>query len=137
MKRGKLKQTGHLLAAILIMIHGFASFEDKDFKAAAGYLGVAVLALIVAGLHKFINRTFSQADVAFLLLESVTLFYSGWEYREEGRFALSYFIIAAAIGYFIWAFFSLIFKDDHRGHSSSQGKRKKQRHSSSSPTHEV
>ncbi len=131
MKKGKLKQAGHLLAGVLLMIHGFASFEDKDFKAAAGYLGVAILALMIAGLHKFINRTFSQADVAFFLLEAVTLFYSAWEYRDEERFALSYFITAAGIGYFIWAFFSLIFKDDHRGHGSSQTGGRKQRHKSS------
>lgn len=135
MKKGKLKQAGHLLAGLLILVHGFAAFEEKDFKAAAGYLVVAVIALIVAGLHKFINRTFNQADLAFFFLEAATLLFSAWEYREEGRLVLSYFIAAAGIGYFIWAFFTLIFKDDHHGeHHSSQ--RSSRRRSSSSRAHE-
>ena len=136
MKKGKLKQGGHLLAGLLILVHGFAAFEEKDFKAAAGYLGVAILALIVAGLHKFINRNFRQADVAFFFLEAATLLFSAWEYREENRIVLSYFIAAAGIGYLLWAFFSLILKDEHeRRHSETHRNRKRLR-STSSRTHD-
>ena len=112
-KKDRVKQVWHLFAGLLILMHGFASFEENDFKSAGGYIGVALLALVVAGVHKYIDRSFNNADVAFFLLEAVTLSYSAWDYGEEDKKVLSYFIGAAAILFFIMAIVSLISTDEH------------------------
>jgi len=42
----KLKQLSHLLASVLILMHGFSAIEEGNFKSSAGYFGIAIIALI-------------------------------------------------------------------------------------------
>jgi hypothetical protein len=127
MKRITLAQITHLVGSILILIHAFSSFEDKDFKAAAGYFCVAIFALLVAGLDKYIAKRFNQADVAFFLLEGVTLLYSGWDYKMEGNLIMFYTLTFFGGLYFIISFASLLFADNHKKYHHSRRRHSKQR----------
>jgi len=85
----------------------------------------------VAGLYKSINRQFHQADVAFFLLEAVTIFYSGWDYNEKGHKALFYIMAIIAALYFLFAFACMIFYDTHhKKHASDKSHRRVRRTSS-------
>jgi uncharacterized membrane protein HdeD (DUF308 family) len=113
MKKRQFKQAGHLLAGVLILVHGIAAFRQRDFEAAVVYLVIAILVLAIAVSHRYMNQRFRRVDVAFFLLEAATLIFSAWEYRAEKGYILSYLMFAVGIGYAIWACLTLIFEDSH------------------------
>jgi hypothetical protein len=125
LKKNRVRQLGHLIAGLLILAHGFASFEASDFKSAGGYIGVALLAFIVAGLYKRIERSFHNGDVAFYLLEAVTLSYSAFHYQEESKVFLSYFTGTAAVLFFIVAIVCLSINDEPKRKRSRRYRRKR------------
>ncbi len=125
MNKEKWQQLAHTIAGIITLIYGFDTFEQGD--SAAAYLGLAVLFMIVAGIHKWIVKQFMQADAAFFLLEAVTIIYTAWHYKIKGHQYLYYAIALAGSAYFIFCIFSLITESKHgRRHS---GRRKRRRSS--------
>ena len=128
MKREKLLQLGHLTAGIITLIYGFDTFEAADFSSAASYLSLAIIFTIVAGCHKWMTEKFMKADVAFFLLESATITYSGWHYKAKGHPYLFYIMSVAGTFYFIFAIFSLVSKEKPKHRSY---RKKRRRHSSS------
>jgi hypothetical protein len=127
MRRITLSQIIHLFAGILILMHGFSSFEDSEFKLATGYFCIAIVSLLVAGLDKYVNKKFNRADVAFFLLESITLLYSAWDYKMEGKNSMFYIIAVFGILYIILSFATLIFSGNHKNHASSHRPRKRKK----------
>ena len=125
MKKDKLQQLIHLVAGIIVLIYGFDSFEAGDFLSATVYLTMAIIFLIVSGTHKWIMQKFMKADVAFFLLESATILYSGWRYKLHGHLYLFYTMLAAATLYFVFAVASLFAKDKPKRHSRKRKRRKR------------
>jgi hypothetical membrane protein len=113
-KTDRVKQAWHLFAGLLVLMPAFSSFEGGDFKSAAGYFAVAMLALIAAGVHKHIERNFQSADIPFFLLEAITLSYSAWHYREEGRQFLSLLVGAVAVVFLFLAIKCVMTSDEPR-----------------------
>jgi hypothetical protein len=127
MKRITLTQTTHLVGSTLILIHAFSSLEDMELKAAAGYFCIAIFALLVAGLDKFIAKRFNQADIAFFLLEAVTLLYSAWDYKIESNIVLFYTMAIFGSFYLILSFASLLLSHNHKKPQRSRRHRSKRR----------
>lgn len=125
MKREKLQQLGHLIAGIITLVYGFDAFEAKEFSSAASYLTLAIIFLVVAGMHKWISVKFISSDVAFNLLEATTIIYSGWNYKMKGHPVLFYLMAIAGIFYIIFAIINLFPKSAPRHRSSSRKKRKR------------
>ncbi|MDB5248457.1 MAG: hypothetical protein JWQ40_2851 [Segetibacter sp.] len=130
MNKEKLQQLGHLLAGLIVMIHGFDSFESGDYKPAAGYLGVAVLFMLLAGWHKSITQQFLQGDVAFFLLEAVIMFYAAWDYSNKGHTVMFFGMAIAGAVFVIFALVSILLNNDMP--SRNKSRRKKRRRSSPS-----
>ena len=129
MKREKLLQLAHIAAGIITLIYGFDSFEAGNFSYAAYYLSLAIIFMIVAGSYSWIAKKFMKADVAFFLLESTTIIYSGWLYKLKGHQYLFYTMVAAGALYFIFAIISLFSKEKTK-HRSRTKKRKRRSQSS-------
>lgn len=125
MKTEKLKQLGHLIAGIITLIYGFENFESGAFLSSAYYLSLAIIFLIVAGSHKWIAEKFLMADVAFYLLESATIIYSGWNYKLKGHHYLFYTMLFAGLVFFIFAILSLKTEDKPKRRRSKSRKRKR------------
>lgn len=75
MKREKLEQLAHIIAGVIILIYGFEALEAGEFKAAASYLTVAIIFMIVAGAHVWLLKKFKQSDVTFFIGSSYTLLF--------------------------------------------------------------
>jgi hypothetical protein len=127
MKRITLAQITHLVSSVLILIHAFSSLEDGEIKAAVGYFCIAIFALLVAGLDRYIAKRFNQADVPFFLLEAVTLLYSAWDYRIEGNTTLFYTMAIFGSLYVILSFASLLLSDNHKKQHKSRRRGSKRR----------
>ncbi len=129
MNKEKMQQLGHVIAGLIIMVPGFDAFERGDFKSAAGYLGVAVLFMLLAGWHKSFTQQFLQGDAAFFLLEAAIMFYSAWDYNTKGKTVLFFGMGAAGV---IFVFFSLFSIKSNSDMPKRRKRRKKRRRSSPS-----
>ncbi|HEX8459799.1 MAG TPA: hypothetical protein VF623_00150 [Segetibacter sp.] len=127
MIKEKMLQLAHLTAGIITLIHGFDTFGTGDFKSAGGYLSLAVLFILVAGVNKWMSKQFLQANVAFFLLEAVTIIYSGWHYNTKGHKVFFYLMAAAGIVYFVLALLNI-----NSAERTGKKRRSKKRRSSSS-----
>lgn len=103
MNKEKKHLVFHIIAGLIVLYHGFESFEKANFLSAAEYLGSSLLFFIVAGLHKPFNNRFHYADTAFFCLESITILYSGWHYKTIGNNFIYILHVIAGIGFFILA----------------------------------
>lgn len=117
MNKEKWQQLGHLIAGLIIIVHGFDTLERGDIFSAAAYFSLAIMFMIVAGAHKNIRRSFMQSDVAFFLLEAVTIFYSGWHYKQTGMPVLYYAMLTAGVSFMVFATFSMETDERPRRHS--------------------
>lgn len=128
MNTEKIQQLGHVVAGLIIMVHGFDSFESGDFKSAGSYLGVAILFILLAGWHKSVTQRFLQGDAAFFLLEAVIMFYSAWDYSTKGKTGLFYGMAVAGVIFVIFALISIKLSADMP--KKRKSRRKKRRRSS-------
>lgn len=128
MKKEKWQQILHMVAGILVIVFGFHSFESRNFSSAAYYLTLAIIFLIVAGAHPWVIDKCRNADVAFNLLESVTLIYSGFLYKDRGDQILFYLITLAGC-FFTASAIHNFFSRSHFKYKSPRRK-KRNRHSS-------
>ena len=83
MKTEKKQQVAHLIAGFILLLQGFDWFEKGLSISQSLYLLLASTFLLVAGLHKWMQRTFQNSDTAFFLIEAAALFYSAVIAREE------------------------------------------------------
>lgn len=128
MNKQKLQQLAHLAGGLIIMVHGFETFEEGDFKASAGYLGASIAIMVLAGWHKTIVQRFLQGDVAFFLLEAMIMVYSAWHYKTKGS-EISFYIMATfAVLFFLFSIIS-ISKNSDMPRRSRRSKRKRKKSS--------
>lgn len=127
MKKDKLLQLFHLIAGLIILSHGFELFEDADTSSTSIYLSLGASFLLIAGLHKWLNKSFQQADVAFFLIESVALAYSAWHYYEIENVILPYLLGFAALVYLIIALYVFIYHSDKVKRPSGRKRKRKKR----------
>lgn len=123
MKKNKIHQLLHLVAGIITLVYGFDTFEAGDFLSATYYLSLAIIFLIVAGSHTWISQKFLQADVAFYLVEGITIIYSGWLYKIKGHLFLFYIMSAAGGFYLIFSLIRFFFEEKPK-HRLKRGKRR-------------
>jgi len=127
MKKEKMQQLGHLVAGIVTLIYGFDAFEAGDFTSSTGYLSLAVLFMLVAGLHKWVSKQFIQSDFALFFFEAITILFCGWHYNMKGNDVLFYEMIGTGTLYIVFALLSI-----RLHHKSGRGSRR--RHHSPSPS---
>ena len=125
MNKEKLQQLAHLIAGVLLIVQGFARFEQGDFLTAGGYLCIALLFVLFAGMHKKIVKRLTQGDVAIFLLEAILIFSVAYHYNETGHSFLFYVFAVVAAFYFVLASFSFRIDANPRRHSGK--KRRKPR----------
>lgn len=123
MDKEKIKGLMHLIAGLIVLFHGFDSFESGDFKSASAYLGFAILYMLVAGLHRSIIKRFLQADTAFFLLEAITILYSAWHYKTLNHLVLYYLLAAAGLTFIVLSLSSV--NDADKPRRKNKRKRRK------------
>ena len=124
MDKGKVNELGHLLAGLILLFHGFDSFEIRDYRSASLYLFLGLLFMVIAGLQKSISKKFIQGNAAFFLVESFTILYSGWHYKSKGHPYLFYLFTAAGIMFFVFSCRSFILEDKPRKRKSRKRRRR-------------
>lgn len=121
MKKRKQQQLAHLIAGVILILHGFSIFENARYLPATGYLAMGIAFVIVAGVHKSLLQVFMQGDTAIFLLEALMFFLAGYSFKATAGFWHYFFTLLAAV-YFIVACFSVqIDKNPQR----RSGRRKK------------
>lgn len=131
MNKEKLQQLAHLIAGLLTISYGFDTFEKGDLLQAATFLSIAIIFMIVAGLHKSISKKLLQSDVAFFLLEGLTILYAGYNYKLNGNMWWYYGMAIAGVAYIVFALLSI--NMDERP-NKKQRSRKSRRRSHSKKT---
>lgn len=125
MNKEKLQQLAHLIAGLITISYGFDTFEKGDLLQAATFLSIAIIFMIVAGLHKSISKKLLQSDVAFFLLEALTIFYAGYNYKLNGKMWLYYGMAIAGVAYIIFALLSLNLEEQpNKKHRSRKSRRR-------------
>jgi len=130
MKKDKKLPVAHLVAGFILLLQGFDWFEKGLSISQSLYLLLACTFLLVAGLHKWVQRTFQNADTAFFLFEAAALFYSAVIAREEGSKWLWILIGVIGLVYIGFAIASIISSIDNT-RQLRRRKRKKVRSSRS------
>lgn len=125
MNKEKLQQLAHLIAGVIIILHGFRVLEQEEYFTAAGYLIIAIAFVIAAGLHKRLQQVFMQSDAAIFLLEALILFLAAYGYKADGRDFYYYAFLTAAGFYLLIACFNV--QIDPNPRRGSRRKKKKRR----------
>ncbi len=115
MKKEKVRQFIHLLAGFLILMHAFQAFEREDHNTAFVFMGVAILFLIVAGIHQWLERKFRKSDTFFFAVEAVALGCSAWQYKQEGLISMVT-IVGVIAAFYVWVALYIFFLKSHRRH---------------------
>ena len=131
MKKEKQQQVAHLVAGFILLLQGFDWFEKGLSISQSLYLLLACTFLLVAGLHKWMQKTFQNADVAFFLFEAAALLYSAVIAREEGSTWLWILIGVIGVLYIGFAIATIISNIDT---TRQRRRRKRKKFRSSSKT---
>jgi len=124
MDKDKVPVLAHMLAGLIILAQGFDNFEKGDLKAAAIYLTVAILFMIIAGLNKYISRRFLKADAAFFLSETLIIFYIAGLYKAKGSLIFFYLLAVISAFYLVLCIKAVLVRDNKRHHSRKSKRRK-------------
>jgi 4-hydroxybenzoate polyprenyltransferase len=125
MKKAIVKQFAHLIAGLLILAHGFEAFEKRDTKLSIIFLAFALLILIIAGIHLWLEKQIKKIGAAFFMLEAFALYYSAWQYKVGGNklmLIVSVLVASLYVWYAIYLFSSRSRKHRKRRSRSSRSR---------------
>lgn len=127
MNKEKLQQLAHLVAGIILLLQGFNWFEEGISLSVSMYLLVAAMVLLIAGMHKWVQRKFSSGEAAFFLCEAAAFGYAAVNNHEDGYQALWIIFLILAIIYtaIAVATFSVWQRQGHGHHRKSRRRRRR------------
>ncbi|WP_207495960.1 hypothetical protein [Aridibaculum aurantiacum] len=131
MKKEKLKQLAHLFAGFILLLQGFNWFESGISISISLYLLLAVTVLLVAGMHKWVQKHFTSGDSAFFLFEAAAFLYAAVTFREDGGNLMWVLYALFAVAYVAFATVAL-FDNNERWKRSRNRRRRRRRRSMSS-----
>lgn len=137
MNKEKVKGLLHIVAGFFILYRGFESFEKGQLLTAAVYFILSLLCILISAIHKNITKKFVQADTAFFLLESLTLFYSAWHYKLLVTNIISFIYGLAGITFLVFSILSITDHEKPRSKRKSRRRRSRSRRHSHSDDSEV
>lgn len=125
MKKAIVKQFAHLIAGLLILVHGFQAFENRNAKLSIIFLVLALLIIIIAGIHLWLEKQIKKIGAVFFMLEALALYYSAWQYKVDGNklmLVISVLVASLYVWYAIYIFSSRSRKHRKRKSRSSHSR---------------
>lgn len=94
----RLHRTAHVLAATVILLHGYGDLQ-KGHGMGWSYLAIGTVALALGLAHHKLHARFPRIDAAFHLIEAAMAVLIGLNYLHEGKTYLPWVSMAAAVPY--------------------------------------
>lgn len=95
-KKEKLKRIPHILAGIIILLHGYEKMDEGHgpymFYFAAGFIFLSI-----AVFHHKLSHRFRYVDTVFFIIEGVLSFIVAAGYFEAGKAGLPWAYVVAGI----------------------------------------
>jgi phosphatidylglycerophosphate synthase len=137
MKKEKYQQLAHLTVGILLLFQAFTWMENSKVTGALILFGISIIFLLVAAMHKWMQKTFSTGDAPVFFLEAISLFYCGWFLLENGVNFKTVLFGAAVVMCLGMAVFTLMsdYEETHKPHKRS--KRRRRHRSSKTVSHTI
>lgn len=127
MKRELLYRFCHGAAGCVLMYHAIQVIESRQFFNAALYLSTGLLFLVFAGIHEWIEKKWSRADLLMFALEASALLYvASRYYKHNNKLAIGF----AAAGVFFVLLMISSFAKKRRRHKRHH---RKHRHKAENP----
>lgn len=101
-RREKAKKIAHILAAVIMLIHGYEKWE-KGESSYRFFFFFGILFLILVFFHKSLTQKIKWGDGIFHGIEAIILFIIAYDYFHHGKMALPLTYTVAGIGYVIAA----------------------------------
>ena len=100
MKKENLRTFGHILAGIVILLHGYKAFEDHH---PTGWIFVTLgtLFLLIAIFHHRLVHRFPKIDGVVFLIEAVAILATAYDHYHEGKVYLPWVFLAAMVPYLV------------------------------------
>jgi len=128
MNKLKVDQLAHLIAGFIIFIQVFNWFEKVDPSFTLFYLLAGCFFLILAGVHKWVEKHFIRGEIAFFLLEAASFVFAGWHIKEEGGSYMWMVFTALGAVYILLAVYTVsMLLQSERRHESSRSRRRHSR----------
>ncbi len=96
----KSKKIAHILAGVVILLHGYEKMEKSESSYWFFYLS-GIVFILMALFHKQLVQKIKWADGLFYIIEAMVLFIIAYDYWHHGKKALPFAYLIAAIGYVI------------------------------------
>lgn len=98
----RLQRLAHILAAAVILLHGFGDLEHGHAMGWA-YIAIGAAALCLGFAHHRLKTHFQSVDALFHLIEALMAVLIGISYLKAGKTYLPWVSMAAAIPYLVLA----------------------------------
>jgi len=96
-KNEKLTKLSHILAAVILLIHGYEKFEDEHVKAGILFVICGLTFLCVAIFHHRLQHKLRSVDAIFAFLEGVAALILVAEYWHNKHYLQYAYLLVAAI----------------------------------------
>lgn len=99
----KFRKVGHIIAALVILIHAFEKFEINH-PSYPFYTVAGLLFLAIAIFHEQLRQIFRPVDSVFMIIEAGVYCLVAIEHFQEHKKVLPWLYVVATIMYVIAAF---------------------------------
>ncbi|MDB5192620.1 MAG: hypothetical protein JWQ96_2183 [Segetibacter sp.] len=125
----KIVQIAHIVTGVVLFIQVNKWFDRENYTATTIYVCIASLFFIIAGVQRFILKTFDNGNVPILLLEAVIMFFTAWHFKELKMYAIGFAFVPLGLSYGALAYWLL--NSENTNPRKRRGRRKRRRSSSS------
>ena len=97
-KKAKVQQFAHILAGVIILIHGYEKYELHESSALIFFM-LGIIFLLIAALHHRLVARFHFVDSIFLIIEAVCYSVIAYDYFHAGKIALPWCYVFVCLAY--------------------------------------
>src|SRR6185312_9747196 len=96
-KKEKLARLSHILAALILLVHGYEKYEEEHLRPAILFVGCGLIFLCVALFHHQLQRKIRSVDAIFAFLEGLAALILVGEYWGNKHYLQFAYLIVAGI----------------------------------------
>lgn len=96
-KKEKLAKLSHILAALILVVHGYEKYEEAHLRASILFIACGLIFLCVALFHHQLQRKIRSVDAIFAFLEGLAALILVAEYWGNKHYLQFAYLIGAGI----------------------------------------
>src|ERR1700761_4013036 len=96
-KNEKLAKFSHILAALILLVHGYEKYEDEHLSAALLFMACGLIFFCVALFHHRLQQKIRSVDAIFAFLEGVAALILVAEYWGNKHYLQFAYLVVAGI----------------------------------------